>query len=148
MSLLRSPKRSSACPCKSGSTFGACCEPFLRGAEAPTAEKLMRSRFTAYAVGAASYILDTLHPDHADRSLSTEVFLAALKRETSAVRFLDLTVEATTEDGHRATVTFTAKIMKQAVDRSFRECSEFARTDRGWRYLRGETLPYAKETLS
>ncbi len=107
----------------------------------------MRSRFTAFAVGAAAYVYETLHPEHADRALPSEVFLATLKRETSGVRFLDLVVESAIEDGDRATVTFAAKIMKQAVDRSFRERSEFARTDRGWRYLRGETLPYAKETL-
>ena len=107
----------------------------------------MRSRFTAFAVGAAEYILHTLHPDHADRSLPAAVFLATLKQETAGVRFVGLAVEATTEDGDHATVTFAAKIMKQAVDRSFRERSEFARTDRGWRYLRGETLGHAKEQL-
>lgn len=144
MSLLRPPKPTSACPCKSGATFRDCCGPFLRGAASPpTAEKLMRSRFTAFAVGATDYVWATLHADHEDRKLPAEVFLSALKRETSGVRFLDLRVDEATEDGDRATVTFAAKIMKAGVDRSFSERSEFAREGGAWRYLRGDTLPYA-----
>ncbi|MDV6262365.1 YchJ family protein [Rhodococcoides yunnanense] len=55
---------SGRCPCSSGDTFDACCEPYLRGdASAPTAEKLMRSRFTAFAVGDAAYLRASWHPD-------------------------------------------------------------------------------------
>lgn len=147
MSLLNAPKRSSPCPCKSGETFGSCCQPILRGTAAPTAEKLMRSRFTAFALGDVAYVYATLHPEHADRALPREAFLSALKRDISGVRFLDLAILSASEDGDRATVTFAAKIMKSAVDRSFNERSEFERTDGGWRYLRGDTLPYAKEAL-
>ena len=43
--------------------FGACCRPFLGGAAlAPTAVQLMRSRYTAFATGAAEYLLTTWHP--------------------------------------------------------------------------------------
>ena len=38
------------CPCDSGRTYGECCGPILDGgAKAPTAEALMRARYTAYA---------------------------------------------------------------------------------------------------
>jgi len=51
------------CPCLSGETYGACCGRFHRGeADAPTAERLMRSRFSAFAVGDAAYLLATWHP--------------------------------------------------------------------------------------
>ena len=53
----------SPCPCGSGQTFAACCEPFLLGrATAPTAEALMRSRFTAHVVGNFAYLHRTYLP--------------------------------------------------------------------------------------
>ena len=49
-----------ACNCGSGRPYDACCGPYLAGWEAPpTAEALMRSRFTAYARADADYILAT-----------------------------------------------------------------------------------------
>lgn len=51
------------CPCGTGEVFGACCGKFLAdfaggtGITAPTPEALMRSRFTAFAVGDEAYLL-------------------------------------------------------------------------------------------
>jgi SEC-C motif-containing protein len=51
------------CPCSSGETYDACCGPLHRGeAEAPTAERLMRSRFSAFALGDETYLLRSWHP--------------------------------------------------------------------------------------
>src|SRR4051794_6177829 len=51
------------CPCLSGDTFESCCAPILSGeSAAPTAERLMRSRFTAFAMGDAAYLLKSWHP--------------------------------------------------------------------------------------
>ncbi|MDR3146171.1 MAG: SEC-C domain-containing protein, partial [Treponema sp.] len=49
-----------SCPCNSGSPYAECCEPYLRGIEKPpTAEALMRSRYSAYAEHAVDYIIET-----------------------------------------------------------------------------------------
>ncbi len=50
------------CPCGSGAVFGACCEPIHDGAPAPTAEALMRSRYSAFVVGDEDHIFRTWHP--------------------------------------------------------------------------------------
>lgn len=51
------------CYCCSGKNFDECCQPFLDGTAKPqTAEELMRSRFSAYAVGAIEYLLRSTHP--------------------------------------------------------------------------------------
>ncbi|WP_431277678.1 YchJ family protein [Leifsonia poae] len=51
------------CPCSSGETYDACCGPLHRGeAQAPTAERLMRSRFSAFALGDPGYLLRSWHP--------------------------------------------------------------------------------------
>jgi SEC-C motif-containing protein len=52
------------CPCGSGNTYEGCCEPFIKGERHPeTAEQLMRSRYSAYALQEIPYIHDTIHPD-------------------------------------------------------------------------------------
>ncbi|WP_115728214.1 YchJ family protein [Actinomyces culturomici] len=51
-----------ACPCGSGSAFGACCLPILEGEQATTALALMRSRFTAFALGDEDHLLRSWHP--------------------------------------------------------------------------------------
>ncbi|MGN0063251.1 MAG: YchJ family protein [Nocardioides sp.] len=51
------------CPCGSGQPYDACCGPFHRGsALPPTPEALMRSRYSAYAVGDTGYVFRTWHP--------------------------------------------------------------------------------------
>ena len=50
------------CFCGSLKTFLNCCEPYLKGIKvAPTAETLMRSRYSAYATQEAEYLLKTTH---------------------------------------------------------------------------------------
>lgn len=72
------------CPCLSGDTYGACCGRYhatpaaLRAgggpdtAGAPTAEALMRSRYSAFAVGDADYLLATWHPSTRPGSLELD----------------------------------------------------------------------------
>ena len=50
------------CPCTSGKDFEACCGPWLGGKPAPTAEALMRSRYTAYTKADIAYLRETLAP--------------------------------------------------------------------------------------
>jgi len=40
-----------ACPCSSNKPYAECCEPYHNGAVEPTAESLMRARFSAYVKG-------------------------------------------------------------------------------------------------
>jgi SEC-C motif-containing protein len=50
------------CPCGSGEQYDACCGPAHAGAAAPTAEALMRSRYSAFALGLEPYLLASWHP--------------------------------------------------------------------------------------
>ncbi|WP_457595428.1 YchJ family protein [Hydrogenimonas sp.] len=47
------------CPCGSGRAYADCCERYHEGAVPPTAEALMRSRYSAYAKRRPEYLLDT-----------------------------------------------------------------------------------------
>jgi len=49
---------------KTGINFENCCQPHLLGLEKPTtAEKLMRSRYTAFVAGKMDYVVNTHHPE-------------------------------------------------------------------------------------
>jgi SEC-C motif-containing protein len=61
-STMPSTSNPAACPC-GGGAFAACCGPFLAGAAiAPSAEQLMRSRYSAYTLGDEAYLRATWHP--------------------------------------------------------------------------------------
>ena len=61
------------CPCGSREPFGRCCLPLHLGErQAETAEQLMRSRYSAYAVGNLDYVWQTWHPRTRPAELSPE----------------------------------------------------------------------------
>jgi SEC-C motif-containing protein len=49
------------CYCCSGISFEQCCEPVMKEKSAETAEALMRSCYSAYALAAVDYLLETTH---------------------------------------------------------------------------------------
>ena len=50
------------CPC-GGPSLAACCGPYIDGVTVPvTAERLMRSRYSAYVLQKEPYLLATWHP--------------------------------------------------------------------------------------
>jgi uncharacterized protein YchJ len=61
-----------ACPCGLGDDYASCCGRLHAGAPAWTAESLMRSRYSAFAVGDAGYLLRTWHPSGRPRTLSLD----------------------------------------------------------------------------
>lgn len=51
------------CYCNSELSFSECCQPYILGVKkTPTAEALMRSRYSAYAVHDADYLWQTTAP--------------------------------------------------------------------------------------
>lgn len=58
------------CPCGLPEPYDACCGRYHRWEGAPpTAELLMRSRYAAFAVGDAAYLVATWHPTTRPRRL-------------------------------------------------------------------------------
>ena len=50
------------CHCCSSKEFEDCCQPFIENLAKPsTAEELMRSRYSAYAIVAVEYLIKTTH---------------------------------------------------------------------------------------
>ncbi|MFC5728506.1 MULTISPECIES: YchJ family protein [Nocardioides] len=123
--------RTPACPCGSGRRYDECCRPLHRGQDAArTAEELMRSRYSAFVVHDASYLLRTWHPATRPESLDLD----------DRVRWTGLDVLATEAGGpadERGLVEFRAHHVVAGVPGSLHEVSRFRRQGGAWLYVRG-----------
>ncbi len=118
------------CPCESNKSYINCCEPFHKGVVAPSAELLMRSRYSAYTLMLETYLLSTWHPETrpVKLSLSNDV-----KR-----KWLGLSVKQVKNmHANMATVEFVARY-KDGNSKAERlhEISRFILLDR-WYYIDG-----------
>lgn len=119
------------CPCLSGDAFSSCCGPLLQGGAAPTAERLMRSRFTAFALQDVTHLLSSWHPTTRPAGIDFEPDLRWR-------RLLILDRVAGGPFDTEGVVEFEA-FWQQGDERgSLRERSRFVREDRRWLYLDGE----------
>jgi SEC-C motif-containing protein len=132
-----------ACPC-GGDDYRACCRPFHQGAEPPDPGAMVRSRFSAFALGEGAYLWRTLHPEHELRARPEEDVVRELKKAHHEYRYRSVTVHEVEERGDRARVLFAARIFQKGRDRSFVELSSFERTREGWRYRDGVLLAASK----
>jgi SEC-C motif-containing protein len=123
------------CPCGTGLPLDECCGRLHDGsAAAATAEQLMRSRYSAFALGDVDYLLETWHPTTRPRTLALD----------PAVRWTGLDVLATTGGGPletAGTVEFRAHHVAGGVVGAQHEHSRFIRDAGRWRYLDGVALP-------
>jgi SEC-C motif domain protein len=123
------------CPCHSGAKYKKCCRPYHNGNPAPTPETLMRSRYSAYALGKSDYIMRTTHTESPPRSLNIEAWSASLDAFSWHTRFEGLTIIATDAN----TVTFHATLSQDGRDASFTEHSIFRQEDGQWRYVTAQS---------
>jgi SEC-C motif domain protein len=111
-----------SCPCTSSLAYADCCGRFHLGiAEAATAEQLMRSRYSAFAVGDADYLLHTWHP----RTRPSTVDVG------EGLEWLSLHIVEATDDQ----VEFVARFRGPAGRGFIRERSQFLQLDGRWLYL-------------
>lgn len=121
--------KSAPCPCGSSTPYSRCCEPWHAGAPAPTAEALMRSRYTAFVLELETYLLATWHPSHRPASVTFE----------PGTKWLGLTVRDARDTGpDTAEVEFVArcKVGGGSATR-LHERSRFVREGGRWLYVDG-----------
>ncbi|MDG5804945.1 YchJ family metal-binding protein [Streptomyces ossamyceticus] len=118
------------CPCGLPGTYAGCCGRFHAGpAGAPTAEALMRSRYSAFVVEDAAYLLRTWHPRTRPAHVDFD----------PGMRWTGLEILGTSEGSAfhtTGTVTFRASFHGG----SLHERSRFERVDGAWVYVDGEFL--------
>jgi SEC-C motif domain protein len=117
-----------ACPCGLGEDYESCCGCLHAGARAPTAESLMRSRYSAFALADAGYLLRTWHPSRRPREISLD----------PAIQWTRLAVLETRDGGlfdTTGTVQFRAMYLQQGKRGVLAETSMFVRQEKHWTYL-------------
>ncbi|UKJ62763.1 hypothetical protein H1Q78_13560 [Cellulosimicrobium cellulans] len=134
------------CPCLSGETYGSCCGRFHAGLRpgadgttpgpfAPTAEALMRSRYSAFAVGDADYLLATWHASTRPADLDLDLDDDVQWRRLDVVR-----TEAGGPFDTTGVVEFVAhhRSRTDPADRGrLHEVSRFVREGDRWSYVDG-----------
>jgi SEC-C motif-containing protein len=118
------------CYCGSGLPFENCCQPYMNGIlKAPTAEALMRSRYTAFATGAADYLVATTHSS--TRKLHKKVEILNWSQSNQWIKLEVLASTATT-------VKFTAYYIDyQLKAQIHEEHSTFIFENGNWFYVDG-----------
>jgi SEC-C motif domain protein len=120
------------CLCGSGIEYGQCCGQFHSGEKlADTAEALMRSRFTAYAMNNTDYILATWQ---------TQVQQEKLNFGEENIAWQRLEIIDTKKGGLNDTkgiVEFKAFYQNNGEDYLLHEISRFAKSNGRWFYIDG-----------
>ena len=128
------------CPCGRVDTrnkplpFARCCGPFLADfahTPAPDAQALMRSRYCAFVLEDAGYLLSTWHPSQRPADLAFEPGIKWLGLEVRAHRLLDAS---------HAEVEFVARSRHAGRAHRLHERSRFVCEDGRWFYLDGDML--------
>jgi len=136
-----------SCPCGSGADLEECCGPIIGGGRsAPTAEALMRSRYTAYVLGNMDHIDNTYAAEKRDPATS-----ARNKNPFEAVEWLGLDIFDTTGGGvddDTGTVHFAAHFREHGKSLVHRERSNFRRDGGNWVYVDGELNPKGETVRS
>jgi SEC-C motif-containing protein len=115
-----------------GKEYAHCCGRYLdQGGTAPTAEALMRSRYTAYALRRKDYLLGTWHPDTRPASLDLE--------DESHRKWLGLEIRRHEQpEPDRALVEFVARYKVAGRAHRLHEVSRFVREAGRWLYVDGD----------
>ena len=123
----------SSCPCGSKIKYKKCCQRYHKGAIPPTALLLMRSRYSAYAVGESGYIVKTTHPNNPDHTKEVNAWRESIQQFTDNTEFLGLKIVEVVEDEEESFVTFKAQLSSGEMV----EKSRFLRVDGRWFYVDG-----------
>jgi SEC-C motif domain protein len=129
------PGSCSGCPCGLPAKYEICCGLHhlnIATTPAPTALDLMRSRYSAYALGLIDYLLATWH---------TRSRPDLIEPAPPQLRWLGLEVRSHTQDGaNHATIEFVARSKLNGRAHRLREVSRFVREDGRWYYVGGQLL--------
>ncbi len=121
------------CPCHSKKDYEVCCGPFHKEEKLPeTPVELMRSRYSAYALNIASYIIKTTHPKSPLYEQDLTAWTNSIHHFSKTTAFQDLIIES----AQGSEVTFFARLNTLGKDTSFREHSLFEKLSSRWYYLR------------
>lgn len=127
------------CPCGSNKSFDECCEPIIKGiANAPTAEALMRARYSAYATASIDFIQKSMHPNTRDEFDRESARKWAEESQWHGLEILN--TGGGGEQDTEGTVEFVATYSQKDEVVSHHELSAFSKEEGVWTFLDGRVL--------
>lgn len=124
------------CPCNSALEFEVCCGPIIAGTPAPTAEALMRSRYTAFVQRQLDYVEQTHAPEIRD-----DFNRAEAERLAEECEWHGLDIRRATEDGDTAEIEFVIRFRRDQQEMVQAEVATFRRENGQWLYVKGDLNP-------
>lgn len=135
--LQNKPMNLTPCPCSRINAkgqvlrFDTCCGLYHAKPNAPDAESLMRSRYSAFVRGDVDYLLATWHSSQRPAELTLE----------AGTQWLGLEIKQHRQTGHdTAEVEFVARFRVGGKAVRQHERSRFVREDGRWYYVDGDVL--------
>lgn len=122
------------CLCGSKKKYKQCCEIYHKGAKAPNALMLMKSRYSAYACENVSYIIKTTHTNSPYYEQDTKKWTQELNLYCKEAIFTKLEILEFIDGEQEAFVTFKAysNFGEQL------EKSRFVKENKAWFYVSAE----------
>lgn len=134
------------CPCGSLKKYKKCCKPFHDKITFPkTALELMKSRFSAFAVLIADYIIFTTHENNSDYISDLESWNQDIMNFSKNTRFERLEILDFIKGEVESFVTFKATLFQDNTDISFIEKSRFLKVEEKWLYVDGQFIDEGKK---
>lgn len=121
------------CPCGSGKSYNQCCRLYHDGKAAPTAESLMRSRYTAYVLRNGAYLHRSWHPTTRPNKKSLLQLTPTDWQGLTIVR-----TEQGSEQDTNGIVEFIAHYQEAGIAQQLHETSRFVREAGKWYYVNGD----------
>ncbi len=128
------------CPCGSDLDLEDCCSPYIdKGAVAPTVEKLMRARYTAYTQKNIDYIMNTqeVPPEEWDETYQAT---SGWAKKAQWLGLEILKVREGGEEDSKGTVEFKARYMMERERHLLHELSHFEKRDGHWILTEGRQI--------
>jgi len=126
------------CPCESKEEYKNCCYPFHQKKDFPeTAEALMRSRYSAFALKLPEYLIETANIKSAEKEFK------ALDENLENIEYVGLQIVSTMQgkaDDKIGKVEFIASYKHNDTLATHHEISKFKRFQKHWIYDSGEVL--------
>lgn len=118
------------CPCESGKPYKLCCQPYVEQiSNAPTAEALMRSRYSAFSLLNEDYLRYSWHPDTCPKQIH-------LNQNTQWTGLKIIKTEDGGKNDDSGTVEFIARSKINGKASRLHENSHFKRFEHHWVYLK------------
>lgn len=125
------------CPCGSNLEYDKCCKPIISGKTvAPTAEALMRARYSAYVKHEIQFIADSCLRGEGESDIDME----ETRKWSEESQWLGLKIHGTKDGGPNdaeGIVEFSASYILNGMKDEHREVAGFKKVDGKWLYAEG-----------